>query len=83
MSKYLISTTETYRVDSEDEGTQLIDKAKKDNAFVLSKYTSVYKEVKQKGECIDSYYKITLTKVFDDEREPEGSTTVMYDTSAY
>ena len=52
--KYLISTTEIYRADSEAEAVQLIEDAKKDNHFVLSKYSSQFKERKQKGEVIDS-----------------------------
>lgn len=78
MSKYLINTVETYRVDSEGEAAALIEEAKKSNKYTLSKYSSVYKERKQKGEVIDAWYRVSLTKVFDDEKEPIGSTTVEY-----
>ena len=47
--KYLISTTEIYRADSETEAVQLIEDAKQDNHFILSKYSSQFKERKQKG----------------------------------
>ena len=67
MAKYLISVTETYRVDTETEAAKIIEEAKVDGKYVLSKYSSVKKERKQKGEIVDEGYKLTLTKVFDDE----------------
>jgi hypothetical protein len=80
MAKYLTIVTETYRVDSEDEASRLIEEAKKSNQYTLAKYSSVYKERKQKGEVIDAWYRLTLTKVFDDEKEPMNNVEVIYDT---
>ena len=79
--KYLISTTEVYRVDSEDQVKQIIEDAKNDNHFILTKYTSQYKERKQKGEVVDSYWKLSLTKQFTSEKEPEFQTKVEYTNS--
>ena len=76
--KYLISTTEIYRADSEAEAVQLIEEAKTDNHFILAKYSSQFKERKQKGEVIDSWYQVSLKKVFTDEKEPEFSCKVSY-----
>lgn len=76
--KYLIQTVETYRVDKEDEAKRMIEEAKSDNHFILKKYSSEYKERKQKGEVIDTYYKVTLTKAFTDEKEPEFRTEISY-----
>ena len=76
--KYLIQTVETYRVDKEDEAKKMIEEAKADNHFILKKYSSEYKEKKQKGEVIDTYYKVTLTKAFTDEKEPEFRTEISY-----
>lgn len=78
MSKYLISVTETYRVDTEAEAAVLIDEAKKDNKYDLKKYTSQKKERKQKGEVVDEWHQVVLTKIFDDEKEPVGAATVEY-----
>lgn len=78
MSKYLISTTEVYRVDSEQEAAKLIEEAKHSDKYTLSKYSSVYKERKQKGELVDAWHRVTLTKVFDDEKEPMNSISVNY-----
>ena len=76
--KYLIQTVETYRVDKEDEAKRMIEEAKSDNHFILKKYSSEYKEKKQKGEIIDTYYRVTLTKAFTDEKEPEFRTEISY-----
>ena len=56
--KYLIQTVETYRVDSESEAEQLIQEAKKDTKFDLLKSSTEKKDVKAKGEIIDTYYKV-------------------------
>lgn len=76
--KYLVQTVETYRVDQENEAKKMIEEAKEDNHFILKKYSSEYKEKKQKGEIVDTYYKVTLTKAFTDEKEPEFRTEISY-----
>ena len=76
--KFLLNTTETYRVSSEEEATQLIANAKNDNNYILSKYSSQYKERKQKGEVVDFYWKVTLVKEFTSEKEPERDVEVTY-----
>lgn len=79
MSKYLVSTTETYRVDTESEATKVIEEAKQDDSYVLGKYTSEHKERKSKGEVIDEYWKLTLTKLFNDIKEPDSIVNVNYE----
>ena len=78
MGKYLISTCETYRVNSESAAAKLIEEAKNNNKFLLAKYTSDYKEIKSKGEVIDSFYKITLVKQFTSLKEPDCTVSVEY-----
>lgn len=80
--KYLLSTTEVYRVSSEEEATKLIEDAKNDSGYLLDKYSSQYKEKKQKGEVVDYYWKVSLTKKFTDEKEPELETQVKYTSGA-
>lgn len=75
--KYLTDVTEVYRVDSEAEADQLLETAK--TSGVLNKYSCVYKERKQKGEIIDSWYKVTLNKKFTDEKEPDRQVTITYE----
>lgn len=79
MSKFLVSTVETYRVDTDDEAKNLIEEAKKSSMFELGKYSSEYKEQKSKGEVIDSWYRVILTKKFNAEKEPSQHIKVSYD----
>ena len=79
MSKYLILTTEVYRVDSEPEVENLIAEAKEDPTFDVIKYNCEHKERKSKGAVIDDYYKVSIVKGFTDEKEPETQVTVSYE----
>ena len=79
MAKYLVSTTETYRVDTERESAEAIEEAKKDTTYVLGKYTNEHKERKSKGEVVDEYWKLTLTKLFNDIKEPNNVYNVTYE----
>lgn len=83
MGKYLLETTEKYRVDNEGGVALLIDQAKQDNRYELAKYTSTHKERKQKGEVVDDYYVVTLVKKFDNEKEPCGEASVEYKIGAF
>ena len=76
--KYLITTTEVYRFSSEDEATNFIEAAKKESGYVLTKHTVEYKERKQKGEVIDFWWKLSITKKFADEKEPQFQTEIEY-----
>ena len=78
MGKYLTQAIETYRVDTETEATAMIEEAKKDADFVLGKYSCMHKEKKSKGEVIDEWYKLTLVKDFNDEKEPSAGVSVAY-----
>lgn len=79
MSNYLVSTTEVYRVISESAAQKLIDSAKADTNYQLVKYNCEYKERKTKGEVIDDWYKVTLFKKFNDEKEPETLVNIIYE----
>lgn len=79
MSKHLIKVDEMWRTDSEAEAVQLIEDAKKDGSFELAKYSSQRKVVKQKGEIVEEYTRVTLTKEFDDEKDPCNDVSIKYD----
>lgn len=70
--KYLIKATEQYRCDSEKEATELINTAKKDNKYTVVKHSSEIKTLKQKGEIVDEWYRVIITKEFTSEKEPDG-----------
>ena len=76
--KYLLNTTEVYRVSSEAEAEAIINAAKTESGYILSKYSSQFKERKQKGEVIDSYFKVTLVKEFNNEKEPMVNVDIRY-----
>jgi hypothetical protein len=76
---YLISTVETYRVDTEAEVEQMINEAKNASVFSLTKYNCERKDVKEKGEVIGEYYKLTLTKSFNDIKDPFCNVNVYYE----
>ena len=77
--RYLIQTVETYRADTEAEAQGAISEAKAAGEYILTKYTSEKKEVKAKGEVIDEYYKVTLTKTFTSIKEPDAIASVIYE----
>ena len=80
--KYLINATEIYRFSAEDEATQFIENAKKEAGYTLTKSTVEYKERKQKGEVVDFWWKVTLVKKFNDEKEPERDIEIKYETGS-
>ena len=77
--RYLIQTVETYRADTESEAQGIIVEAKQAGEYTLTKYASEKKEVKAKGEVIDEYYKVTLTKAFTSIKEPDAIASVIYE----
>ena len=79
MAKYLVSAIETYRVDTEREATEAIEEAKNNGSYILGKYTNEHKERKSKGEVVEEYYKVVLTKVFNDIKEPISDVKVIYE----
>lgn len=79
MSKWLLKTTEVYRTDTDEEAKELIEKAKNNSMFELTKYGSEYKEVKQKGEVVGEFYLVSLSKTFNDQKEPTAHIKVKYD----
>ena len=63
----LIKTTEEYRADTEEEAQNLIDKTKTEQGsggFNLIGFGSTVKTKKMKGEIVDSWYIVKLTKQY-------------------
>ncbi len=81
MSRYLINVTETYRVDNEIEAMDLINEARESNSEILNKYSTVKRTKKEKGEIIDEWYRVTLEKQIDDEKDPIRQVRVNYGTA--
>lgn len=79
MSKYLIKVTEQYRCDTEEEARKLIEDAKKSYQYTLTKSSSEIKTTKQKGEIVDEWRRVVLTKEFNTEREPNKEIAIEYE----
>ena len=77
--KYLIQTTEIYRADTEAEAQALIAEAKEASEYDLAKYSSEKKEIKSKGEVVETYWKTSLTKIFTDIKNPMEQITITYE----
>ena len=70
MSIYLTKVTEQYRCDTEEEAKNLIEEAKQNYLYTVIKSSTELKTVKQKGEIIDEYCRVLITKEFTSEKEP-------------
>ncbi len=81
MSNYLIKTTEVYRCDTEKEANLLIEEAKKSNRYTVTKSSSEIRSTKQKGEIVDEWRRVTITKTFNEEKEPIEQIYISYDTT--
>ena len=76
MANYLIKTTEVYRCDTEKEAKNLIEEAKRDSLYTVIKSSSEIRTTKQKGEIVDEWRRVTITKSFTEEKEPYGQVYV-------
>ena len=76
MSKYLISAVETYRVDTEEEVTKIIEDAKSDFSYELAQYLSKRKDIKKTNE---TYWELSLKKIFNDIKDPFSIVEVSYE----
>lgn len=76
--KYLINTTEVYRVDTIGEVEELQEQVKTDNRFDLASFSYKYKCQKQKGEIIDEWYQVSVKKNFNDEKDPLVNVGIQY-----
>lgn len=71
MSTYLIKVTEQYRCDTENEARNLIEEAKQNHQYTVIKSSSEIKTLKQKGEIVDEWRRVMITKEFTSEKEPD------------
>lgn len=76
--KFLTKVVETYRLESEKDVEEFLSELKGDPRFVVAKYSSTKKQVKVKGEVVDEYIHFEVTKVFNDEKEPDTIVEVDY-----
>ena len=76
--KYLTKVVETYRLANEKEVESFIQELKNDPSFEVVKYSSTKKEKKAKGEVVDEWIRFEVTKLFNDEVEPDSYIDIEY-----
>lgn len=81
MSVYLCSTVETYRADYEHEADELINFARESKLYDLKKSNVQKKEVKAKGEIVDEFFLVSLTKNVQDPKNPEVNVKLNYEVN--
>lgn len=72
--KYLIKTTEEYRLESLEDVKQFHEAMEKDATeqdYTLGSFGWIEKPVKEGKEIIDSYFMVKLTKQFDEAKDLE------------
>lgn len=79
MSKFLIKTVETYRADTEEEAKELINSAKADHRYEVIKSMIETRTLKAKGEIVDEWKRVSITKSFSEEKKPYGNLMPVYD----
>ena len=79
MSRYLIKTTDVYRVDTLAEVEQFHSELKNDANFELGRLDYQKKKKKKKGEIVDEYCLVTVKKIFNCEKEPMSNIDIAYE----
>lgn len=77
--RYLTSVVETYRLPNDEAVKVFLEELKADPAFTITKYSSTKKERKEKGDVVDEWVRFTVTKVFNEEKEPESIINISYE----
>lgn len=74
--KYLLKTTDVYRVDTLAEVEKLRDEMEKSSWFGVGSFTYAYK---YKPKLDEEYYVVTVKKNITDENMPERQVKVNYE----
>lgn len=64
MSRKLIQSVETYRIDDESEVDAFLEELRNEMAFEIKKYSSTKKQKVKKGEIEDEWIQFTVTKAY-------------------
>ena len=76
---YLLSCTDTYRVDTIAEVEALHEELSEDANFTLVSFSYKTKYIKEKREIVGEYQVVTAKKVFNDEKEPDRRVEIHYE----
>lgn len=78
MSVYFLGSDEKYRCDTEAEAKWLIEQAKKSSQYTVKKVREEIRTQKQKGEIVDEWKRVIITKEFCQEKEPDCELMPVY-----
>lgn len=77
----MISDTTVYRVGTVEEVEKLHSELKADGRFELTSFSYKTKNIKEKGEILETYQLVTAKKVFNDEKDPTSSVKIDYEVN--
>lgn len=75
MIKYLIKTTNEYRVETKEDADTLhkqLEEEATNNGWTLSGWAETYKTRKSQGEIVEEWYICKSTIIFNDPKEPKN-----------
>lgn len=78
MDKYLIQTTDVYRVSTVADAEALHEELLKNPNFTLVAFGYKTKFIKARGEVVDEYQVVTAKKLFNEEKDPTSKVDVGY-----
>lgn len=76
---YLIATTEVWRVVDEAAADKLEQEFREDDLFDLATFNKAYKEVKVKGQVVETYIQVTAKKIFNNIKDPVSDVKPSYE----
>lgn len=79
MKEYLLTATDTYRVETVEDVERLHEELKNSPRFQLVAFSYKTKEIKIKREVIGEYQVVTAKKVFNPEKDPETIINIKYE----
>lgn len=77
--RYLLTTTEKYRVGTVEEAEALHEEFLKDGRYTLNSFGYTTKYIKEKGQIVEEYQVVTVKKTFNEEKEPTTDVAINYE----
>lgn len=77
--KYLVNSTDVYRVPTVEEAEQLHEELRNDEHFTLMSFGYKTKYIKEKGEIVEEYQLVTAKKAFNEEKYPDREININYE----
>lgn len=79
MKEYLLTSTDTYKVDTIEDVERLHEELKRNPRFQLVAFSYKTKPIKIKGDVIGEYQVVSAKKLFNEEKEPDTIINISYE----